>query len=72
MVHSDCEWRSILGDDRVRRLIVIDLEDLKWSKRRRALEPTSGDAGRRHRYHRGKPRKNFCLLNSHPITSGAR
>lgn len=42
--HGDSEWRNMLWDDRENRLIVIDLEDVTWSKRPRALESTSGNA----------------------------
>ncbi|QKX57031.1 uncharacterized protein TRUGW13939_04139 [Talaromyces rugulosus] len=30
MIHGDCEWRNMLWDELSSRLIVIDLEDVKW------------------------------------------
>ena len=30
VVHGDSEWRNMLWDDICNRLIVIDLEDVKW------------------------------------------
>lgn len=44
VVHSDSEWRGMLWDDLGGRLVVIDLEEVKWLKRPRALESTSGNA----------------------------
>lgn len=44
VVHS--EWRNMLWDDQSGRLVVIDLEDVKWLKRPRALESTSGNTQR--------------------------
>lgn len=44
VVHGDNEWRNMLWDDLSSRFIVIDLEDMKWVKRSRALKPTSGNA----------------------------
>jgi Ser/Thr protein kinase RdoA (MazF antagonist) len=49
VVHGDDEWRNILWDDLGGRLVVIDLEDVKWLKRPQALEPTSGNKRRGHR-----------------------
>ncbi|KAJ5454034.1 uncharacterized protein N7458_004990 [Penicillium daleae] len=46
VIHSDSEWRNMLWDDLGGRLFVIDLEDVKWLKRPRALEPTSGNTRR--------------------------
>jgi hypothetical protein len=43
VIHSNSEWRNMLWDDLGRRLFVIDLEDVKWLKRPRALKPTSGN-----------------------------
>jgi hypothetical protein len=51
LVHSDSEWRNMLWDDQGGRLFVIDLEEVKWLKRSRALEPTSGNM--RHGYRVG-------------------
>ncbi|EEQ85491.1 uncharacterized protein BDCG_08760 [Blastomyces dermatitidis ER-3] len=48
-VHSDGEWRNMLWDDLGGRLIVIDLEDMRWLKRPRTLEPISGNMWRAHR-----------------------
>lgn len=44
VIHSDSEWRNMLWDDPDSRLVVIDLEDVKWLKRPQALELTSGNA----------------------------
>ena len=49
VVHSDGEWRNMLWDDMGGRLIVIDLEDMRWLKRPRTLEPISGNTRRAHR-----------------------
>ncbi|KAJ6050450.1 uncharacterized protein N7446_010559 [Penicillium canescens] len=54
VVHGDSEWRNMLWDDLGSRLIVIDLEDVKWLKRPRTLEPTSGNARHGHRVKVGK------------------
>lgn len=43
VVHSDAEWRNMLWDDLSGRLVVIDLEEVKWLKSPRALELTSGN-----------------------------
>lgn len=43
VVHCDSEWRNMLWDDLSGRLVVIDLEDVKWLERPQALEPTSGN-----------------------------
>jgi hypothetical protein len=48
VIHSDSEWRNMLWDDPGGRLFVIDLEDVKWLKRPRALEPASGNTRRNH------------------------
>ncbi|KAJ5111727.1 hypothetical protein NUU61_001357 [Penicillium alfredii] len=48
VVHSDSEWRNMLWDDPGGRLVVVDLEDVKWLKRPRALEPASGNIWRAH------------------------
>ncbi|KAJ6061095.1 hypothetical protein N7444_001791 [Penicillium canescens] len=62
VVHGDSEWRNMLWDDLGGRLIVIDLEDVKWVKRPRALEPTSGNTRHGHRVGGGKSRQR--LLSS--------
>ncbi|KAJ6117952.1 hypothetical protein N7523_005703 [Penicillium sp. IBT 18751x] len=48
VIHGDSEWRNMLWDDLSGRLVVIDLEDMKWLKRSRPLEPTSGNTRRNH------------------------
>ncbi|EPS32971.1 hypothetical protein PDE_07932 [Penicillium oxalicum 114-2] len=53
VVHGDIAWRNMLWDDRSSRLIVIDLEDLKWLKRPRALGSKTENA-RRGRRARGR------------------
>ncbi|CAG7940291.1 unnamed protein product [Penicillium salamii] len=60
--HGDSEWRNMLWDDLGARLFVIDLEEVKWLKRPRALEPTSGNMRHGHRVGVGKSRKK--LLSS--------
>ncbi|CAG8037008.1 unnamed protein product [Penicillium nalgiovense] len=62
VVHGDSEWRNMLWDDLGVRLFVIDLEEVKWLKRPRALEPTSGNMRHGHRVGVGKSRKK--LLSS--------
>ncbi|KAJ5695363.1 hypothetical protein N7455_001733 [Penicillium solitum] len=54
VVHGDSEWRNMLWDGLGSRLVVIDLEDVKWLKRPRTLEPTSGNARHGHRAKVGK------------------
>ncbi|KAJ6038412.1 uncharacterized protein N7446_005212 [Penicillium canescens] len=56
VVHSDNEWRNMLWDDLGGRLVVIDLEDVRWLKRPRTLEPTSGNTRHGHRVGAGKSR----------------
>ncbi|KAJ6134491.1 hypothetical protein N7523_000813 [Penicillium sp. IBT 18751x] len=48
VIHGDSEWRNMLWDDLSGRMVVIDLEDVKWLKRPRALEPMSGNTRRAH------------------------
>ncbi|KAG0160024.1 hypothetical protein PDIDSM_7551 [Penicillium digitatum] len=43
VIHGDSEWRNMLWDDLGARLFVIDLEEVKWLKCPRALEPTFGN-----------------------------
>ncbi|KXG46665.1 uncharacterized protein PGRI_055210 [Penicillium griseofulvum] len=62
VVHGDSEWRNMLWDDLGVRLFVIDLEEVKWLKRPRALEPTSGNMRHGHRVGVRKSRKK--LLSS--------
>jgi hypothetical protein len=57
LAHGDSEWRNMLWDDLGRRLIVIDLEDVKWLKRPRALEPMTGYTKRARRAKTGKCRQ---------------
>jgi hypothetical protein len=59
VIHGDSEWRNMLWDDLSDRLVVNDLEDVKWLKRPRALEPKSGNARRGHRATAGKPGQRF-------------
>lgn len=49
VIHGDSEWRNMLWNDLSGRLIVIDLEDVRWLKRRRTLQPTSGNSRSAHR-----------------------
>ena len=44
----------MLWDGLGSRLVVIDLEDVKWLKRPRTLEPTSGNVRHGHRAKVGK------------------
>ena len=62
VVHSDCEWRNMLWDNLSHRLVVVDLEDVRWLKRPRALEPTSGNA--RHGRHLRVGKNRQRLLSS--------
>lgn len=62
VVYGYSEWRNMLWDDLGSRLIVIDLEDVKWLKRPRALELMSGNARLGHRAKVGKSRRK--LLSS--------
>ncbi|KAJ5993386.1 hypothetical protein N7451_009110 [Penicillium sp. IBT 35674x] len=57
VAHGDSEWRNMLWDDLDKRLIVIDLEDIKWLKRPRTLEPMTGNARRSRRAKTGKCRQ---------------
>ncbi|KAJ5547554.1 hypothetical protein N7513_004788 [Penicillium frequentans] len=57
VAHGDSEWRNMLWDDLGKRLIVIDLEDIKWLKRPRTLEPMTGNARRSRRAKTGKCRQ---------------
>ncbi|KAI9038769.1 uncharacterized protein KD926_010504 [Aspergillus affinis] len=49
IIHDDSEWRNTLWDDAGCHLVIIDLEDMKWLTRPRALEPASGNTCRVHR-----------------------
>jgi hypothetical protein len=62
VIHGDSEWRNMLWDDLGARLFVIDLEEVKWLKCPRALEPTFGNMRHSHRVGVGKSRKK--LLSS--------
>ena len=64
VVHGDNEWRNMLWDDLDGRLIVIDLEEVKWLKRPRALEPTSGNTRRDDRVGAGKPRQRLLASST--------
>ncbi|GCB25579.1 hypothetical protein AAWM_08464 [Aspergillus awamori] len=46
VIHCESEWRNMLWDDLSGRLVVIDLEDVKWLKRPRALESVSANTRR--------------------------
>ncbi|KAJ5265170.1 uncharacterized protein N7525_007338 [Penicillium rubens] len=59
VVHSDGEWRNMLWDDMGGRLVVIDLEDVRWLKRPRTLAPISGNTRRGHRIGTGKNRQSL-------------
>lgn len=67
VVHGDSEWRNMLWDDLSGCLTVIDLEDVKWLKRPRALAPRSGNARRGHPAPAGKSGQRF--LYSSPAVS---
>lgn len=54
VIYNDSEWRNMLWDNVGGRLVVIDLEDVKWLKRPRALALTSGNARRSHHAKAGK------------------
>ncbi|KKK17251.1 hypothetical protein ARAM_001828 [Aspergillus rambellii] len=41
VIHGDSEWRNMLWDELGGRLMVIDLEDVRWLKGPRALESLS-------------------------------
>ncbi|KAJ9488434.1 hypothetical protein VN97_g4848 [Penicillium thymicola] len=62
VIHGDSEWRNMLWDDVGCHLVVIDLEDMKWLKLPRALEPASGNTRHLHRVRDEKSRQN--LLSS--------
>ena len=62
VVHGDGEWRNMLWDGLSDRLVVVDLEDVRWMKRPRALEPTSGNTRHDRRLRVGKNRQR--LLSS--------
>ncbi|KAJ5908488.1 hypothetical protein N7495_001170 [Penicillium taxi] len=59
-------WRNILWDDLGGQLIVIDLEDVEWLKRRRGLKSTSGNTWRGHRVVAAKTSKSSCLARQLP------
>jgi hypothetical protein len=60
VVHGDSEWRNMLWDDLSGKLVVIDLEDVKWLKRPRTFEPTSGNT----QHHVGAGKSRQRLLSS--------
>ncbi|KAJ5483198.1 hypothetical protein N7530_002444 [Penicillium desertorum] len=62
VVDGDSEWCNMLWDDLGGLFFVIDLEEVKWLKRPRALEPTSGNTRDGHRVGGEKSRKK--LLSS--------
>ncbi|KAJ5111766.1 hypothetical protein NUU61_001396 [Penicillium alfredii] len=63
VVHGDSEWRNMLWDDPGGRLVVVDLEDVKWLKRPQALDSASGNAQRGHRVKVGTQAKIPDQLN---------
>ncbi|CAG8878831.1 unnamed protein product [Penicillium nalgiovense] len=64
VAHGDSEWRNMLWDDLGVRLFVIDLEEVKWLKRPRALEPTFGNMRHGHRVGVGKGRKRLLCSST--------
>ncbi|GKZ98622.1 hypothetical protein AnigIFM59636_004604 [Aspergillus niger] len=46
VIHCDSEWRNMLWDDLSGHLVVVDLEDVKWLKRARALGSVSANTRR--------------------------
>ncbi|KAI3283602.1 hypothetical protein DTO002I6_9486 [Penicillium roqueforti] len=64
VVHGDSEWRNMLWDDLDGRLFVIDLEDVKWLKRPRTLEPTSGNTQHGHRVRAGKSKQRLLFSST--------
>ncbi|RAH74742.1 uncharacterized protein BO66DRAFT_433856 [Aspergillus aculeatinus CBS 121060] len=62
IIHGDSEWRNMLWDDVGRHLFVIDLEDVKWLKRSRALELASGNGRQVHCVRDVKSKQ--CLASS--------
>ncbi|KAJ5041339.1 hypothetical protein NUH16_011175 [Penicillium rubens] len=64
VVHGDSEWRNMLWDDLDGRLFVIDLEDVKWLKRPRTLEPTSGNTQHGHRVGAGKSKQRLLFSST--------
>ena len=59
----------MLWDDPGGRLVVADLEDVKWLKRPQALKPASGNAQRGHRVKAGTKAKIPGQLNYLHMTS---
>ncbi|KAJ5120823.1 uncharacterized protein N7515_010211 [Penicillium bovifimosum] len=49
LVHNNSGWRNTLWDELSGFMVIIDLEDVKWLKRPRALEPISGNTRRVYR-----------------------
>ncbi|CAG7989959.1 unnamed protein product [Penicillium salamii] len=64
VAHGDSEWRNMPWDDLGVRLFVIDLEEVKWLKRPRALEPTFGNMRHGHRVGAGKGRKRLLCSST--------
>ncbi|PYH88799.1 hypothetical protein BO71DRAFT_403570 [Aspergillus ellipticus CBS 707.79] len=63
IIHGDSEWRNMLWDGASRHLVVIDLEDMKWLKRPRALEPASGNTREVHGVRNEKSRRNLLCTS---------
>ncbi|KAJ5267854.1 hypothetical protein N7478_010662 [Penicillium angulare] len=61
IIHGDSEWRNMLWDDVGHHLVVVDLEDMKWLKRLRALGPASGNGRHVYRVREDKGRQSSCL-----------
>jgi hypothetical protein len=61
IIHGDSEWRNMLWDDVGHHLVVVDLEDVRWLKRPRALETGSGNTSHVCRAREDKSRQSSCL-----------
>ncbi|GKZ75301.1 hypothetical protein AnigIFM50267_004643, partial [Aspergillus niger] len=72
VIHCDSEWRNMLWDDLSGRLVVIDLEDVKWLKRARALGSVSANTRRTRcvRATKYKPGLEKVEILQHGSTSG--
>ena len=64
VVHGGGEWRNMLWDGLSDRLVVVDLEDVRWLKRPRALGPTSGNTWHGHRLRVGKNRQRLLFSST--------
>lgn len=64
----------MLWDDLSDHLVVVDLADMRWLERPRALEPTSVNTRHGHRLRAGKTGKGSCaaqLLSTHEADLGS-